>query len=155
LGCSSTHEGEERTVLADGNAKLLRDLPDRFCSDTCPAIPKTAATRFEVLAHDAGADRSNGASLGDGRRGGKFYLADYVGELGLWYSLFERGFFWAALFLPIGGPQPFEVAQSGAAVLRQTCRGFCRTSMRSLKPKGAAADCGRTAEDLSPCSCRS
>ena len=44
------------------------------------------------------------------------YLADTLGELGTWYALSPIVFLGGSL-LPIGGHNPFEVAQAGAAVL--------------------------------------
>ena len=50
---------------------------------------------------------------------GQVFLADTMGELGTWYALSEIVFLGGSL-RPIGGHNPFEVAQSGAAVLSGT-----------------------------------
>jgi len=129
---SSTHEGEERTVLAT-HRKLLRDLPD-LCLILAPRHPERGDA-IEALAHDAGLTVQR-RSRGDAP-GGQVYLADTLGELGLWYSLSDVVFLGGSL-LPIGGHNPFEVAQSGAAVLSGNHVAAFAETYAQLETEGAA-----------------
>ena len=111
---SSTHEGEEQAVLA-AHKDLLKRWPD-LCLILAPRHPERGQ---EVMNLIAGA----GLSLTRRTRGdmpaGQVFLADTMGELGTWYALSEIVFLGGSL-RPIGGHNPFEVAQSGAAVLSGT-----------------------------------
>lgn len=108
---SSTHEGEEEAVLR-AHADLLKDHPD-LCLILAPRHPERGDAVADLIAR-AGLDH-NRRSTGDAI-GGAVYLADTMGELGLWYALGDIVFLGGSL-LPIGGHNPFEVVQSGAAVL--------------------------------------
>ncbi|WP_278920988.1 3-deoxy-D-manno-octulosonic acid transferase [Pseudophaeobacter profundi] len=110
---SSTHKGEEEIILAAHRA-LLRDHPD-LCLLLAPRHPTRAAEVRDKITK-AGltfAQRSSAAPLA---RETQVYLADTLGELGSWYALSEIVFLGGSL-LPIGGHNPFEVAQAKAAVL--------------------------------------
>lgn len=111
---SSTHEGEEQAVLA-AHKDLLKRWPD-LCLILAPRHPERGQDVMNLI---AGA----GLSLTRRTRGdmpaGQVFLADTMGELGTWYALSEIVFLGGSL-RPIGGHNPFEVAQSGAAVLSGT-----------------------------------
>ena len=110
---SSTHAGEEETVLAAHKA-LLRDHPD-LCLVLAPRHPERAddiSTKISQTSLSQ-ARRSHGDPLTPQTQ---VYLADTLGELGSWYALSPIVFLGGSL-LPIGGHNPFEVAQAGAAVL--------------------------------------
>ncbi|MFC4215678.1 3-deoxy-D-manno-octulosonic acid transferase [Pseudophaeobacter arcticus] len=110
---SSTHKGEEETVL-DAHKALLQDHPD-LCLLLVPRHPERADEIGSKITQ-AGltyAQRSTGAALTPDTQ---VYLADTLGELGTWYALSPIVFLGGSL-LPIGGHNPFEVAQAGAAVL--------------------------------------
>lgn len=110
---SSTHEGEEETVL-DTHKRLLSDHPD-LCLILAPRHPERGAA-VRGLIEAAGlsvAQRSSGDLPGPGTQ---VYLADTLGEVGTWYALCPRVFLGGSL-RPIGGHNPFEPAQAGAAVL--------------------------------------
>ena len=110
---SSTHKGEEETVLA-AHKSLLRDHPD-LCLLLVPRHPERAEEIAAKIAQ-AGlnhARRSSGEALTSKTQ---VYLADTLGELGTWYAVSPIVFLGGSL-LPIGGHNPFEVAQAGAAVL--------------------------------------
>ncbi len=110
---SSTHDGEEEVVLA-AHRTLLQKHPD-LCLLLAPRHPERAAEVCAKIA-EAGlsyAQRSSGAAL---MQGTQVYLADTLGELGSWYALSPIVFLGGSL-LPIGGHNPFEVAQAGATVL--------------------------------------
>lgn len=110
---SSTHDGEEEQVL-QAHKQLLKSHPD-LCLLLAPRHPERAGTIIQLI-DDAGlswTQRSKGADLSARPQ---VYLADTLGELGSWYALSPIVFLGGSL-LPIGGHNPFEVAQSGAAVL--------------------------------------
>ena len=108
---SSTHEGEEQTVLA-AHRRLLGDHPGLHLI-LAPRHPDRG-DEVEALIAAAGLTATR-RSRGD-RPGADVYLADTMGELGTWYALGDIVFLGGAL-RPIGGHNPFEVAQSGAVAL--------------------------------------
>jgi 3-deoxy-D-manno-octulosonic-acid transferase len=103
---SSTHPGEEEVALK-AHRQLLEKWPD-LCLILAPRHPERGDAVMNLIA---------GQGLNFKRRtrgdlpGGQVYLADTLGELGNWYALSD------IVFRPIGGHNPFEVAQAGAAVL--------------------------------------
>ncbi len=108
---SSTHEGEEEVVL-EAHKNLLKNHPD-LCLILAPRHPERG---------DAVAKLIEGSGLSYTRRtsgewpDGQVFLADTMGELGLWYALTDCVFLGGSL-RPIGGHNPYEVAHSGAVVL--------------------------------------
>ena len=129
---SSTHEGEERGVLG-AHKKLLRQIPD-LCLILAPRHPERGDA-VEALVQDEGLTVQR-RGRGDAP-GGQVYLADTLGELGLWYSLSDVVFLGGSL-LPIGGHNPFEVAQSGAAVLSGNHVAAFAETYAQLEAEGAA-----------------
>lgn len=110
---SSTHAGEEETVLAAHKA-LLAQHPD-LC---LLLVPRHPDRRDEIAGLIARAGlthctRSTGALPGPQDQ---VYLADTLGELGTWYAAAPIVFMGGSL-LPIGGHNPFEPADAGAALL--------------------------------------
>lgn len=129
---SSTHEGEEQAVL-DAHRALLDRFPD-LCLILAPRHPERG-DQVEALITGAGLSctrRSRGDALG-----AQVYLADTLGELGLWYALSDIVFLGGSL-LPIGGHNPFEVAQSGAAVLSGSHVAAFAETYAQLETDGAA-----------------
>ncbi len=111
---ASTHAGEEEIVLA-AHALLRERHPDLLLI----LVPRHPERGGEVARLIAAAGlgytrRSTGALPADA-----VYLADTLGELGSWFALSQIVFLGGSL-LPIGGHNPFEVAQSGATVLSGT-----------------------------------
>ncbi len=110
---SSTHAGEEEQVLA-AHLELLKTNPD-LCLILAPRHPDRGDD-VEALIHAAdlgSARRSKAQAL---QADTQVYLADTLGEVGTWYALSPIVFLGGSLG-PIGGHNPFEVAQSGAAVI--------------------------------------
>ena len=108
---SSTHPGEEREVL-EAHRILLQDRPD-LCLILVPRHPDRGAEVTALIA-------AEGMSFSRRSRGdlpaGQVFLADTMGELGIWYALSQIVFLGGSLS-PTGGHNPFEVIQSDAAVL--------------------------------------
>ena len=108
---ASTHPGEEQIALT-AHQQLLRQHPDLMLI-VVPRHPERGTEVAQIIA-DTGLHYTR-RSAGD-LPGDAVYLADTLGELGNWFALSEIVFLGGSL-LPIGGHNPFEVAQSGATVL--------------------------------------
>ena len=110
---ASTHEGEEKMVL-QAHRMAMRSSP-RLLLILVPRHPH----RGDELAEQLRAD-----SLRFTRRSADemptdeapVYLADTMGELGLWYRLSPISFVGGSL-VAIGGHNPFEPAALGSAIL--------------------------------------
>lgn len=110
---SSTHRGEEQAVIAAHKALLETD--PSLCLLLAPRHPERADEVADLI-RKAGltfAQRSKGEALTSDIQ---IYLADTLGEVGTWYALSPIVFLGGSL-APIGGHNPFEVAQAGSAVL--------------------------------------
>lgn len=108
---ASTHKGEEQIVLA-AHKQLQKTHPDLLLI-LVPRHPERGAEVVQLIA-DTGMEFTR-RSRGD-LPARAVYLADTLGELGNWFALGDIVFLGGSL-LPIGGHNPFEVAQSGATVL--------------------------------------
>ncbi|MEL0436012.1 3-deoxy-D-manno-octulosonic acid transferase [Phycobacter sp. K97] len=110
---SSTHKGEEEIVL-NAHKALLERHPD-LCLVLIPRHPERAEDLCTLIdkADLSLARRSTGEALSPQTQ---VYLADTLGELGTFYALSPVVFLGGSL-LPIGGHNPFEVANAGAAVI--------------------------------------
>ena len=110
---ASTHENEDDIALA-AHKRLLETHPDLLLV-LVPRHPERALEIAQTLDRDDWpyARRSTGGTIGDA---GQVYLADTLGELGLWYSLAPIVFLGGSMF-PIGGHNPFEPAQFGGVVV--------------------------------------
>lgn len=110
---ASTHEGEE-AACARIHARLRRDHPDLLLV-CAPRHPERGPAVAEVFA-EAGLDvalRSRGEPI---RPGTQVYVADTIGELGLFYRLAGVAFVGGSL-VERGGQNPIEPAQLGCAVV--------------------------------------
>lgn len=110
---SSTHQGEEETVLA-AHKSLLERWPDLLLF----LIPRHPERRTEVgnLINAEGFTCATRSAEQPISAQTQIYLADTLGELGTWYALSPIVFLGGSL-KEIGGHNPFEPAQAGAAVL--------------------------------------
>ena len=108
---SSTHPGEEKIVLATHSA-LLKDHPDLLLI----LVPRHPERAEDVLGMTHGmtcARRGAGEALTPDTQ---IYLADTMGETGLWYALAPIVFLGGSL-TPVGGHNPFEPAHADVALL--------------------------------------
>lgn len=140
---SSTHEGEEETVLA-AHRLLLQRHPD-LCLLLAPRHPERGDA-VEALIAAAGftsARRSVGESPAPDTQ---VYLADTLGEVGTWYALSPLVFLGGSL-REIGGHNPFEPMQAGAAVISGTGHFNFAETYAELTRLGAATEV-TTAEQL-------
>lgn len=107
---ASTHPGEEDQVLAAHRAAL----------DAIPSLLLILAPRHPERG-EAVAALATAAGLGAPRRSrgedpaGPVWIADSLGELGLWYRL-ARGAYLGGSLVPHGGQNPLEPARLGLPV---------------------------------------
>lgn len=110
---SSTHPGEDQIILAA--QKALQPAFPGLLLILVPRHPERASD-IEVLIAEAGligTRRSLGGQL-DGKT--QVYMADTLGETGLWYALCPVTCLCGS-FTPVGGHNPFEPAHAGSAVI--------------------------------------
>ncbi|MFC3615593.1 3-deoxy-D-manno-octulosonic acid transferase [Lutimaribacter marinistellae] len=110
---SSTHEGEEEAVL-EAHRRLLARYPDLLLV----LVPRHPERGDAVAAQirDAGLEGARRTADQAVTKDTQVYLADTLGELGTWYALSPMVFLGGSL-REIGGHNPFEPAQAGAAVI--------------------------------------
>ncbi|MEY3003636.1 MAG: hypothetical protein RLZZ491_812 [Pseudomonadota bacterium] len=110
---ASTHPGEEFKVL-EAHRIALRTNP-RLLLILVPRHPDRGDEIAQLL-HDAGWAFTR-RSAGEGPEAEvPVYLADTMGELGLWYRLAPVSFVGGS-WEPIGGHNPFEPAALGSTIL--------------------------------------
>ena len=110
---SSTHPGEEEIVLA-AHKTLLKTHPDLLLI-LVPRHPERAEAIMAAGTDAIPAWRRRSAD-GDFEPETQVYLADTMGETGLWYMLSPIVFLGGSL-TPVGGHNPYEPTHAGAAVL--------------------------------------
>lgn len=111
---ASTHPGEEQ-VAADAHRILAGDHP-RLLTIIAPRHPHRGC-EVEDLMRASGlrtAMRSRGDRIAETT---DVYIADTIGELGLFYALCPLAFIGGSL-VPRGGQNPVEAIKHGAVVLR-------------------------------------
>jgi 3-deoxy-D-manno-octulosonic-acid transferase len=113
LLAASTHPGEEDVVI-DAHVELADRYPGLTTTivprhpDRGPAIAGSVAVRDVAVTR-----RANGEGMPDG---GGIYIADTLGELGLFYRLADVAFIGGSL-VPIGGHNPVEPVALGVATI--------------------------------------
>lgn len=131
---SSTHPGEDEIMIAAHKA-LLADHPDLVLI-LVPRHPERADTIAAAITR---------AGLPFTRRsagqppGGAIYLADTLGETGLWYALAPIVCLCGS-FTPVGGHNPYEPAHDGAAILHGPLYANFTTAYADLAASGAAIE---------------
>ena len=110
---ASTHEGEE-AVVAEAHRRLRARYPD-LLTIIAPRHPQRGNAVRELLAAKrlSIAQRSRGEPL---LREVEVYLADTLGELGLFYRVAPVAFLGGSL-IPHGGQNPIEAVRLDAVVL--------------------------------------
>ena len=110
---SSTHTGEEEIILA-----AHRDLLETYEDLLLILVPRHPERGDEVAktisVHDLTYNRRTTNDMPDTQT--QVYLADTLGETGLWYALSPIVFLGGS-FAPVGGHNPFEPAYAGAVVV--------------------------------------
>ncbi len=139
---ASTHAGEEEVAIAVHRA-ARRALP-MLALIVAPRHPDRGDALAALLREQGVqvAQRSKGEAI-DADTG--VYLADTLGEMGLWYRVASVAFVGGSL-VPVGGHNPFEPALLGCAILHGPhVRNFADAYAR-LAAAGAAAQVGSEAE---------
>ncbi|MEX0284744.1 MAG: 3-deoxy-D-manno-octulosonic acid transferase [Paracoccaceae bacterium] len=133
---SSTHEGEEAIVL-DAHMSLLKQHPD-LCLILIPRHPERGDTVADLISEASlsHARRSRGEALSTNHN---VYLADTLGETGTFYAASPIVFV-AGSLKPIGGHNPFEPAQMGAALITGPHRANFAETYDALLQTNAVAD---------------
>lgn len=111
---ASTHEGEELTLVA-AHRRAFNQAPDAPLLIIAPRHPERGVAMANTLAADgwATALRSAGELPGPDT---DIYIADTLGEMGLWYRLCPIAFIGGSL-ARIGGHNPYEPVQLNCAVI--------------------------------------
>ncbi|ACM00569.1 3-deoxy-D-manno-octulosonic acid transferase [Cereibacter sphaeroides] len=139
LLAASTHEGEEAAVL-----RAFRSARDLF--DLLVIAPRHPQRGPEVLA----LARTEGVEARLRSRGGTpdapVYVADTLGEMGLWYGLCGATFIGGTL-APRGGHTPFEPMEAGSALVHGPSIHNFAEVFAALDAAGAALPVS-SAEDL-------
>lgn len=110
---ASTHPGEEEVILK-AHSIARRSFPELMLI-LAPRHPERGdelAVKFRGSGYTV-AQRSKGQEISNRT---DIYLADTIGEMGLWYRLAPVSFIGGS-FVPIGGHNPFEPAALGSAIL--------------------------------------
>jgi 3-deoxy-D-manno-octulosonic-acid transferase len=105
---ASTHPGEE-SLVAETHRMLASSYPG-LVTVIAPRHPNRGVS----LAAELNAPRRTAGS--DPPAGGGIWLADTMGELGLWYRLAPIAFVGRSLIAPGGGQNPLEPARLGCAI---------------------------------------
>jgi 3-deoxy-D-manno-octulosonic-acid transferase len=110
---ASTHPGEDELVLA-AHARARRALP-MLALILAPRHPVRGDALAEMMRVRGltVAQRSKGEAIGPDT---DVYLADTLGEMGLWYRIASVSFVGGSL-VEVGGHNPFEPALLGSAIL--------------------------------------
>jgi 3-deoxy-D-manno-octulosonic-acid transferase len=106
---ASTHSGEDEIALA-AHAQLRRDWPDALLI-VAPRHPERGGD-IAALANNA-PRRALGQPIGDA----PVYVADTLGELGLFYAIAPAALVAGSLLPHLKGHNPAEAAKLGAAVV--------------------------------------
>ncbi|HTT80908.1 MAG TPA: 3-deoxy-D-manno-octulosonic acid transferase [Stellaceae bacterium] len=135
---ASTHAGEEEAVAA-AHAAVIRDHPGLLTiiaprhPARGPAIAAMLRARFLRPARRAAGEPITADSA--------IYLADTLGELGLFFRLVEIAFIGGSLVAK-GGHNPFEAARLGCVVLHGPDMTNCAAMAQALDDTGAAVPVG-------------
>jgi len=133
---SSTHPGEDEIMLA-AHARLMEQWPDLLLI-LVPRHPERTADIDTLLARAGlcGICRASGA-LPDGRT--QVYLADTLGETGLWYRLSPITCLCGS-FVPVGGHNPYEPAHAGSALIHGPLHANFADTYAELRAAGASTE---------------
>ncbi len=110
---ASTHPGEERQII-EAHKKLRRQLPD-LLTIIVPRHPERGEEIAELVSDNGFkcVKRSSGEGL---TRETDLYIADTLGELGLFYDISDITFLGGSL-VEVGGHNPIEAVRFGTVVL--------------------------------------
>jgi 3-deoxy-D-manno-octulosonic-acid transferase len=139
---ASTHDGEE-AIAAAVHRRIAGDHPG-LLTIIAPRHPGRSDAVAAMLAADGYrvARRSRSEPI---TAATEIYLADTLGELGLFYRLSGIAFIGGSI-TPKGGHNPFEAARLGCAVVHGPDMSNCTAMASVLLAAGAAETAANTAE---------
>jgi 3-deoxy-D-manno-octulosonic-acid transferase len=140
---ASTHDGEE-TIAADAHRALQRDVPS-VLTLIAPRHPSRAES-IEAMLRGRGLSVARRSARHDIGGNTDIYLADTLGELGLFYRLTGIAFIGGSL-VPLGGHNPYEAALLDCAILHGPDMSNAAGLARALA-NACAAEIVRDAEAL-------
>jgi 3-deoxy-D-manno-octulosonic-acid transferase len=112
LLAASTHPGEELVVLR-AFARVVADQPNALLV----IVPRHPARGVEIETLVASEGLTSARRSGGGDPvGAQVYIADTLGELGLFYRLARVAFLGGSLAVGVGGHNPLEPARLGCAI---------------------------------------
>ncbi len=135
---ASTHAGEE-PMIAAAQKRIAETIPDL----TLILVPRHPE-RGEAVAQEVGA--SGRRSLGDLPDKPGIYVADTLGEMGLWMRLAPVAVMGGSFSLPGGGHNPIEPASLGVAVVTGPLTHNCEVDYARLAAAGGAMRISGTQE---------
>ena len=133
---SSTHPGEDEIMLS-AHRSLLETHPDALLI-LVPRHPERADTIANQVT-DAGFTPARRSADDPITPETQVYLADTLGETGLWYALSPITCLCGS-FTPVGGHNPFEPAHAGSAILHGPLHANFATIYPELDASGAARE---------------
>src|SRR6056297_185549 len=133
---SSTHPGEDEVVIAAHRA-LLADHPELLLI-LVPRHPERADA-IATLTRAAGLSVAQRAAGALPEVGTQVYLADTLGETGLWYALCPITCLCGS-FVPVGGHNPYEPAQAGSALVHGPLHANFADTYAELRAAGASTE---------------
>ena len=133
---SSTHPGEDAPVL-DAHAEVLKRHPDTLLI-LAPRHPERG-DEVTALARSRGVQTAQRSQGDDPAPDTQVYVADTVGETGLWYRLSPITFL-AGSFGDAGGHNPWEPVSLGTALLHGPNVPNAAQDYARLAAAGAAAE---------------
>jgi 3-deoxy-D-manno-octulosonic-acid transferase len=136
---ASTHPGEE-TIVADADRRLRAQFPD-LLTIIVPRHPPRGLEIAAALTRSGHRVARRGAAEALGRET-DIYLADTLGELGLFFRL-ARVVYVGGSLVPHGGQNPLEPAKLGCALVY----GPHMFNFRAIVDELAAADAAATVID--------
>jgi len=131
---ASTHEGEE-TLCAEAHRAAMK-ASHRLLMILAPRHPE----RGPAIAEDLRAQGFHVAVRSEGKEpdpSTQIYLADTLGEMGLWYRLAPVSFLGGSL-VKVGGHNPYEPAALGSAILHRPYISSAEDIYALLDEAGAA-----------------
>ena len=140
LLAAQTHEGEDETVLP-AHDLLKAQFPD-LLTIIVPRHPARGADIAMLCGTRTAARRAAGEKLTDATA---VYIADTLGELGLFYRLAPFCFLGATL-VPKGGHNPLEPASLACAVLAGPHRDNARTAFQAVLSAQGFGDVANSAD---------
>ncbi len=139
---ASTHAVEEAKVFA-AHRTVLETKPDGILI-LCPRDPKQGGSAYDT-ARSIGLSPQLQSLNPDIASNTNLFIADSIGELGLWYTLADQAFVGGSLE-PVGGHNPYEPMRMNCAVIHGPHIANFAQDYATAHVAGAALQVSGTAE---------